>query len=180
MHVLVHETAHGYGPIHEDDLQGLAVAVEETTTEMVARAHMKEDYGYDINRLRGEHGDKIPAAYQRYIEIAVTSIAVTYDLNSAGARQVLEHASTAFKQLPRSEKSFEQLQRERDSLVMKTHYAEAAKVPDGDIPSKLFARTVDAVIAQGPKGEGNIEPKHTERAEKLHDMLAQSWYAVME
>lgn len=184
MHVLVHETAHGYGPIHADDVKGLGVPVEEVTTEMTARAQMKEDYGYDVNALRASYGDKVPGAYQAFIDVGVYAIQNTYNLDRSAAKHILEHASIVFKQQPRPEKSHSAEENSREAYWARGRAGDTnskAPLPDPvtTSPELLFARVVDAVMAQGPEGKGVVEPKDTEKADKLHEALSRGWHSVM-
>lgn len=189
MHVMIHETLHGYGPLHSDDIEGPGLLVEEVTTEVATRVQLNDDFGYDLNACYEANKD-VPVGYQPHIEAAAGAIAATYGIPRDAAEHVLEHAAIAFKQLPTPSKSHRatvNLKASLEGRIITARYnkrddeakeleAELAGVPDVPSADELFAQTIDAVFALGPKGEGHVELKSSERATKLKAKMRENWY----
>lgn len=73
MRILIHEEMHGRSPIAPAVYQGAGVAVEELTTEVVARKAMRETFGLDVKvfkRLGRPRFEDSPGSYNEYIHRA--------------------------------------------------------------------------------------------------------------
>jgi hypothetical protein len=94
MHVLVHETLHGFGPTYNSQYEKKNAAVEEVTTEVLARAVMRDRYG-----INPPPDYRIPA-YNTEIKIAADALRDHFGLTDENAMKLLEQASAEFKRTP--------------------------------------------------------------------------------
>jgi SPP1 gp7 family putative phage head morphogenesis protein len=94
MHVITHETLHGYGPQFASQYVGIGVPIEEVTTEVVARKLMRERYGVVAQPEVGL------GAYETYIQQTITAVRSSLGVSPRRAASILERASVQFRKIP--------------------------------------------------------------------------------
>jgi phage-related protein (TIGR01555 family) len=87
---MMHETLHGFSPMHGAAYRGIGAKIEEITTEVSARVIMSKSFGSKL--IPSTEG-----SYNRYISSAVVAIQLATGKSREEAYGVLQEASLAFK-----------------------------------------------------------------------------------
>lgn len=90
LHVLVHESLHGFGPMRLGQYFGVHAQVEEIVTENLARKVMQDKFS--VPRWSG--------AYEREIQAALGAIREHFKVGAGTAQKLLDTVTDRFKRLP--------------------------------------------------------------------------------
>lgn len=137
LHVLMHETLHGFSPISPMAYRGHGAQIEEITTEVSARHIMNQRYGAELDKPNaGTYGQQINAATMGIAEAGRVSPEVAY--------QHLQDASLAFKKKAVRSFNTPELVRTAFSQIL----GDAMGVPSGVVDAALTRHLDGAKIAR--------------------------------
>lgn len=90
---VIHEEVHDFGPLLSTAYRGPGLVIEETATELMARAAMQADWGVQLRYSVG-------SSYGKYIDPLTDEIKRIYGVSRKRARDMLIDACDKLKRLP--------------------------------------------------------------------------------